>query len=266
MSPSFLAEFLATQFGLLTPLVAVFAAAGVVQAWRRRREPGAPQLLLPVATGAPFALYLLLHSLHDRVQGHWPVPLFGALAICAAAAAPPGPSMTARLMRWLTPATGFAIAAAAVVLTVMPLPTPLGRKDPSLAVRGWPAFARDVERLRRQTGAAWVGTISYGLYAQLAGEGAVTTPLLQMIERDRYHGSEDFTPDFERAGLVVDIDRRMRAAELDRCFQRVEPVAEVFRAGGLGHNQRYSAYLVSGAKRDVWTLGCPAEIHPGVWR
>jgi hypothetical protein len=219
-----------------------------------------------VATGAPFALYLLLHSLHDRVQGHWPVPLFGALAICAAAAAPAGPSGAARLWRWLTPATGFAFALAAAIIVALPSPTPLGARDPTLAIRGWPAFAADVERLRRQTGAAWVGTQSYGVYAQLAGEGAVATPLLQMIERDRYRGAEDFTPDFGRVGLIVDIDRRMRAAEFNRCFGQVTPVAELTRAGGLGHNQHYVAYLVSGPRRDIWTQGCPAEIHPGVWR
>jgi len=267
LTPAHALEFLATQFGLLTPLVAVFAGIGVARAWRRRREPGAPQLLLPVATAAPFALYLLAHSLHDRVQGHWPAPLFGALAICAAAAAPEGPSAAARRLRWLTPALGFAIAAAAVLIAALPAPTPLGSRDPTLAIRGWPQFAGDVERLRRQTGAAWVGTESYGVYAQLAGERAVTTPLLQLIERDRYRGAEDdLVPDFARTGLVVDIDRRMKGAELDRCFRSVVPIAELPRAGGLGHNQRYAAYLVSGPKRDVWTLGCPAEIHPGVWR
>jgi 4-amino-4-deoxy-L-arabinose transferase-like glycosyltransferase len=265
LSPAHALEFLATQFGLLTPLVAVFAGLGVARAWTRRRDPEAPQLLLPVATGAPFALYLLVHSLHDRVQGHWPVPLFGALAICAAAAAPQGAG-AARVWRWLTPATGFALALVAAVLVALPAPTPLGAHDPSLAIRGWPAFAGDVERLRGQTGAAWVGTESYGLYAQLAVEGAVTTPLLHMIERDRYRGADDIAPDFSRMGLIVDIDRRMRAAELTRCFRQVTPVGALSRAGGLGHNQRYAAYLVSGPKRDVWTLGCPAEIHPGVWR
>ena len=265
LTPAHSLEFLATQFGLLTPLVAVFAGLGIVQAWRGRKDPGAPQLLLPVATAAPFALYLLLHSLHDRVQGHWPAPLFGALAICAAAAAPQGASAAARWMRWLTPALGFAVAATAVVVAAAPSPL-LGARDPTLAVRGWPTFAGDVERLRRRTGAAWVGTLNYGLYAQLAVEGAVAAPLLEVIERDRYRGAGGAVPDFQRTGLIVDIDRRMRSAQLFRCFRQVVPTAEVLRAGGLGHNQRYAAYLVSGPRRDVWTLGCPDQIHPGVWR
>lgn len=266
LSPAHLAEFVVTQALLFTPLAAVFAARGVALAWRTRKDPAAMRLILPVATSAPFAAYLAVHSLHDRVQGHWPVPLFGALAICAAAAAPTSAAGLGRVLRWLTPASGFAIAAVAVVLVALPEPTPLGALDPTLALRGWPGFARDVEALRRRTGAAWVGTENYGVYAQLEAEGAIEAPLLQVIERDRYRGADGAQPDFTRTGLVVDIARRMKPGDVGRCFRSVAPVARLTRGGGLSHNQRYSAFLVSGPKRDVWTVGCPAEVRPGVWR
>jgi 4-amino-4-deoxy-L-arabinose transferase-like glycosyltransferase len=265
-SPAHLAEFLVTQALLLTPLVAVFAARGVGRAWRTRRAADGAGLLLPVATAAPFAIYLLLHSLHDRVQGHWPVPLFGALAIAAAAAAPTGDGPVARWLRWATPALGFSIAAAAVLLLALPAPTPLGTRDPTLIIRGWPPFAADVEALRARTGAAWVGTQSYGVYAQLEHAGRITMPLLQVIERDRYPRFGGRVPDFGQPGLIVDIDRRIIGAQYWRCFRSVVPVAQLGRAGGLGKNQHYLAYLVAGPKRDVWTQGCPAEIRPGVWR
>jgi 4-amino-4-deoxy-L-arabinose transferase-like glycosyltransferase len=272
LTPQHLLEFLATQALLLTPLIAWWAGRGMVRAWRGRRGPEGALALLPVATAVPFALYLALHSLHDRVQGHWPAPLFGALSICAAMAAAPqgdapqGDRRNARWLRWLTPAIGYAVAAAALALAALPAPTPLGSKDPTLALRGWPAFARDVEQLRARTGAAWVGTESYGGYAQLAQEHAITTPLLQVIDRDRYRWVGDAQPDFTRPGLVVDIARRMKVQDVGRCFRRVTPVATLGRAGGLGHNQVYSAFLVSGPKRDVWIIGCPAEVRPGVWR
>src|SRR5262249_49390464 len=152
-----------------------------------------------------------------------------------------------------------AVAAAAAVIVALPEPTPLRSLDPTLALRGWPAFARDVEALRQRTGAAWVGTESYGVYAQLENEDAVGAPVLHLIERDRYRGAGGLQPDFARAGLVVDIARRMRPKDVGRCFSSVVPVADLDRAGGLSHNQRYSAFLVSGPKRDVWTIGCPAE-------
>ena len=266
-TPARLAEFLGTQFLLFTPLMAAYALGGVRRAWRERAQAGAVQLMLPLATSAPFAVYLLIHSLHDRVQGHWPVPLFGAFAICAAVAAErSGGTKIGRAARALTPAIGLAVGAASFLLIALPAPTPLGRLDPTLALRGWPGFAADVERLRVRTGAAWVGTESYGVYAQLNAEGGIAAPLLDVVERERYWPDEPRRPDFTRPGLVIDLERRMGPAELPRCFARVTRAGQLIRAGGAGRNQRYAAFLVSGPKRDVWTLGCPDEISPGVWR
>ena len=266
VAPTHLLEFLGTQFLLLTPLIAVFAALGVIRGVRRPPAPGGIDLRLPIATSAPFALYLLVHALHDRVQGHWPAPLFGALAICAAAAAPSGRTRAGRALNWLTPAIGFAVGAGALLVAALPAPAIFGAHDPMLALRGWPAFARDVERLRAQSGAAWVGTESYGVYAQLDLEGAIKAPLLEVIERDRYRKDQASVPDFSRPGLVVDLARRMKVFDVGRCFARVTPYAELVRAGAPGKNQRYSAFLVSGPKRDPWIRGCPEEIRPGVWR
>jgi 4-amino-4-deoxy-L-arabinose transferase-like glycosyltransferase len=259
-------DLLSTQILVFTPLMAVYAALGVRQGWRKRAQAGTVQLILPVATSAPFAAYLLIHSLHDRVQGHWPVPLFGALALCAAVAGERfGETPRGRALRRLTPVLGYAVGATALVLTALPEPNFLGRHDPTLALRGWPQFARDVEQLRVRTGAAWVGTQSYGVYSQLNDERAAAAPLLETVERDRYW-STDPRPDFTRQGLIVDLARRLVREDLLRCFTRVVPAANLTRAGGLSGNQRYAAFLVSGPRRDVWIQGCPDEISPGVWR
>ena len=260
-------EFIATQFLVFTPPLAIYAGLGVRQAWRERWKPGAVHLMLPLATSAPFATYLLIHSLHDRVQGHWPVPLFAALAICAAAAAEQlGETPRGRTLRGLAPVMGLAVGAAALILMALPFPIGLGRLDPTLQLRGWPQFAQDVEALRARTGATWVGTESYGVYAQLNDERRTSTPLLEVIERDRYWANAPDRPDFTHPGLVVDLSRRMADAEAFRCFTNISVVGELTRAGGPGRNQRYTAFLVSGPKRDVWIQGCPEEIAPGVWR
>ena len=86
-SPTHVIELLVTQFILLTPMISLYALKGAREAWILRDKPEAIQLLLPVATTVPFAAYLVLHSLHDRVQGHWPVPIFAALVVCAVVAA-----------------------------------------------------------------------------------------------------------------------------------------------------------------------------------
>ena len=267
LSPGYLVDFVGTQILLFTPLMAVYAALGVRWAWRERNEADTIRLILPAATAVPFAAYLLVHSLHDRVQGHWPAPLFGALAICAAAAAERlGRASWERIVRALTPALGFTVAAAAfVILLALPTPNVLGRLDPTLPLRGWPRFADDVEQLRARTGAGWVGTQSYGVYSQLNNTGRVRAPLLHTVERDRYWTSDPH-PDFGRPGLVVDLARRMIVPDVQRCFTSVTPIGKLTRAGGPGRNQRYTAFLVSGPRRDVWIRGCPDEIAPGVWR
>src|SRR6202012_5697076 len=112
-----------TQALLFTPLMAIYAGIGVRQAWRERADRRATRLMLPVATSVPFAAYLLIHSLHDRVQGHWPAPVFGAMAVCAAVAAERFDARPwQRLARRATPVLGFAVAIAA--FAVMALPTP----------------------------------------------------------------------------------------------------------------------------------------------
>ena len=263
-------ELIGEQILLFTPLLAIFAALGVRQAWRERKDPAAVQLMLPVATSAPFVAYLLVHSLHDRVQAHWPAPMFGALAVCAAVAAGRlGDARVWKVLRIAAPALGFAVTAVCFVLAASPTPL-LGRSDPTLIVRGWPGFAKEVEAVRVRTGAAWVGTESYGVFSQLNDEHR-SSLLLEVVERDRYWASDPGRPDFTKPGLVVDLSRRMKVVDVRRCFTNVTPVAELTRAAGRarkdwGHNQRYTAYLVSGPKRDVWIIGCPDEVSPGVWR
>ncbi len=264
---SHLAELLGTQFLVFTPLMAIYAGNGIWQGWRERAQTGAVRLILPVATSAPFAVYLLIHSLHDRVQGHWPAPLFGALAISAAVAAERfGKTQRGRVLRALAPAAGYLVGATAFAVMGLPTPTFLGPFDPTQPLRGWPQFARDVEAERVKTGAAWVGTDSYGMFAQLNDEHRTRAPLLDLTERDRYWATDPGRPDFTQPGLVVDLSRRLVRRDILRCFTSVDYKGEILRGGGLNHNQHYSAYLVSGPRRDVWIIGCPDEIAPGVWR
>lgn len=247
---AFFAEFLATQVLLLNPIIAVYAFRGVVAGLRRPTE--APRLLLPIVSGAPFAAYLVLHSLHDRVQGHWPVPLFSALALCAATAAVRSPRRAPKIA---APALGLGLAALVLAYLVLPI-AGFGKADPSAQIRGWPAFADQVERLRLANGAAWIGTDSYGVLGQLDAVHRIQAPMLEVIERDRYR--KDLPqPDFSRPGLVVDLERRLTAADMAQCFATVQPLGTLSRAPDRSKNGRYVAFRVLGPRRDVWNLGCP---------
>ena len=86
-APSYIAEFLVSQVGLINPLV--FAALVAALATIRWRAPVLPRShdearRLLACTIAPAAVYFLLHSTHDRVQGNWLAPLYPAAAILAA--------------------------------------------------------------------------------------------------------------------------------------------------------------------------------------
>jgi 4-amino-4-deoxy-L-arabinose transferase-like glycosyltransferase len=246
------AEFLLTQFGLLNPLIAVQAARGTVSAWNQRKAAAErPGALLPLAIAAPFLLYLLVHSLHDRVQGHWPVPAFGALAIAAAAAA----ETSRPWLRRATPIVGLGAAALIVAYVAAPLPG-LGGSDPALYLRSWPEFTDTVEARRKAVGATWVGTESYGLAAQLAARHRVTTPIVQIVDRDRYFDWQQGA-DLSGPGLVLDLERRLTAQQLGRCFGDVQPLPPLQR-GSVGNRwTRYAAFRVARPKADVLRQGCP---------
>lgn len=258
LRPEGLPAFLLAQFFLLNPIIAVFAGRGVVAAIRGPDR----RFLLPALSALPFIAYLMFHSLHSSVQGHWPVPVYGPLAICAAAAAGEGRSLWARL----APALGLGVAILALIHMAFPRAGSIGVVDPALPLAGWRSFADDIEALRRAQGAAWVGTLNYGLEAQLVGERRIAAPVLQVNERARYRlDAPGPRPDFTRPGLLIDLDRRMDRADVLRCFAVVEPAGALERGFKAGPVRRYIAFRVAQPRRDIWADGCHMrnEVLPG---
>ena len=251
-APRYLLEFVAGQFVLLNPLVAVLAGAGAVKAWRMRR--GEPIAWLMLASLVPFLAYLTLHSLHDRVQAHWPVPLYSAAAVLAAWAVKDASGWRAALAR-LAP-IGLALSVLALAHAALPQ-TDLGPSDPALQLRGWPAFGRAVGAARANAGAAWTGALSYGVSAQLQAAQMDRAPILQVDERDRYADMPMANPpDFSRPGLIVDLLRRMDAKTLNACFASVGPIVEIDRGPFKAADERYGAALVSGPAHNLLAQGC----------
>jgi 4-amino-4-deoxy-L-arabinose transferase-like glycosyltransferase len=259
-APRYLAEWLIEQILLLTPIIAAFAVGAF-----RPRGPSyteSADLTPMIAVTLPFAGYLAVHALHDRVQAHWPAPLYPGLAICAAVAA--GRWAAGGGGRgWLRTAPLVTPAILALLALYLALPLSLtGRFDPLLPVRGWPLFARRLEETRRQTGAQWVGAASYGLTAQLAARSEIGAPIFQIAERERWSGLTLPAPDLSKPGLVVDLTRRVSAPGLGRCFEDVEPLG-VIRRGDAGEPGKvYAIFLVAHPRRDLIKRGC-AQAAPG---
>ncbi len=247
-APGHMATFLAAQILLINPLIAVFLARGLAN--QRLRLALTPL----IATSAPFVVYLLIHSLHDSVQAHWPAPAYPAMAICAALAA--GQAM--RSARWerlarIAPIVGFAVYPLVLLTLWLPSTLIVSVAGPIL---GWPRFAERLDAIRVTNGAAWVGTLSYGLAAQLADERAIRAPIAQIAERERYLALRMPVPDFSRPGLIVDLARRVDPQALSACFGTVKPLGTLKRVEPSTPAKTYVVYQVTNPRRDVLGQGC----------
>jgi 4-amino-4-deoxy-L-arabinose transferase-like glycosyltransferase len=253
LAPRYLLEFLVTELLLLNPLIAAF----LLRLGRPRVRGSAWDQAWPfVATSAPFVAYLLAHSLHDRIEAHWPAPVYPALALSAALAAQ-GAAGGWRIVRTAVPWFGFGACALAALYLSLPFAGIPLAFDPASPARGWSAFARDIERLRMATGARWVGTTSYGLAAELIGEPAIRAPVLQVSERERWRGlTEGARADTSEVGLLVDLPRRIDLSALRRCFASVQPLGDLGRGAAGETPKRYAAILVAHPARDIAREGC----------
>ncbi len=245
--PAWLGKLLIDQLLLLNPLIALFVALAV------RRGAAWPLL----AISAPFAAYLVIHSLHDTVQGQWPAPLYPLLAIAAAAAAEPATGWLSAVRTAAAP-VGLTLSAALLAFLVAPVDGALPFRDPLAPYRDWPAFAAAVEQARATSGAAWVGAPTYGIAAQLAASHQVRAPATEIYQRERYSFE---TPagraDFSRPGLVVAPPRNPAGARLSLCFGQVDVLAPIRRGEGASA-AAYAVYRVARPRLDIESLGCPA--------
>jgi 4-amino-4-deoxy-L-arabinose transferase-like glycosyltransferase len=159
----FLAELVAGQIGLATPLVWVLCMMGLVAAMRnawRLRDPGWSLL---AALSLPPILIFLQHAIGDRVQGNWPAIIYPALAVAAS-------GLAIRERWWIGGAgLGFAITLLAYVqatTSLLPLPPKL---DPIvMRLAGWDGLAQQLRASGFISGATFVAADGYELASELA--------------------------------------------------------------------------------------------------
>jgi hypothetical protein len=149
------------------------------------------------------------------------------------------------------------LALSAIGLGYMSLPKSLlPNGDPADVLRGWPMFAEQVEGVGAAHGAAWIGTLSYGVDGLLQAQPAVRLPAVQLNERERWADLPPSPADLTRPGLVVDLKRRIDPAQLKACFASVGAPTEIVRGLGRGADSRYLAVPVAGARPALLTRGC----------
>lgn len=261
-APEHLLEFIGGQFLLLNPFIAFFALLAVFGG--RRLSPQASTSLLWMSA-LPFLAYLTAHALHDPVQAHWPVPTYPALVGLAAIAADYAHNNRPfrRFARQSAPVFGLGLSAIALVVTASPM-LDHATGEALRPLRGWPQLAaalqdRTTSASKLPEAAAWIGTGSYGLTAQLAAQKRIDVPIVQLNDRARYDVMPPQPrPDFSRPGLVIDLPRRMTAQALALCFNQVEPLEPIRRGSDGEPGVEYAAFRVADPIR-IRSGGCWRE-------
>jgi len=241
-------EFLGALIGLINPLLAVPAIFGAVRLGGKAMRRDGPAALI-VLTVLPFLAYLAFHSLHSRVQGNWPAPLFPAFAIMAAVFVA-SPNVWDAFWRRLSiagVALGVALAVVIQIHAVTPLTGTFARKDPTFQLRGWPEIGTEIRTIADRTGAAFIATTGYGLNAQLAYLFKDELPVIQLNERIRYAMLPAPDPAlFGKNGLYVTVERRDRSERLKEIYGDVNKIATLTRSVEGTFLERIRVYEIPG--------------------
>jgi 4-amino-4-deoxy-L-arabinose transferase-like glycosyltransferase len=245
----FLFEFLGAQLVLASPFIFVLAALGLAFATRDRDSA----TFLLAALIFPSALYFLVHSLHDRIQGNWPSFLYPALAIAAAEAWARTDWVGWRGPVWRV-SRGLAGPVAAVLLLAAYAQAlvgmiPFGRSDPlaRLLAVGFDRVAGTVTDARSATGASAIITTDYASTAWFSFYLPDHPPVVQITEPWRYPDAPAADAGILSQPLLYVVERRLeQRAEVAAHFRVVTPLAQFDR---LRHGipiAHYVVYRVSG--------------------
>jgi hypothetical protein len=248
---AYLGELIGGSVGLMSPVAAVLAVVGLRRVARSAAAGDQPAALL-VAGMLPFLAYLLVHSLHDRVQANWMAPLYASFAICAALAlgaieTPPKPGQTfgsqtfGKLGRW---AVGIGLLLSGLIYWHTLYPLVRLQKDPTAQTRGWRELAAEVERARAATGACWIATSNYATTGQLAYALKDKAPVVQLNERIRYlHLPAPDAGLLTCPALYVELERRADPAWLGERFRSVTMLDSLTRSHAGVPLATYAIYL-----------------------
>lgn len=197
-------EFLGLQFAQVGfVLFPVLVSACVLTFSRGIRHRDPVSLLLSASVLLPF-LYFVWRSLTLRVGDTWPMfmwpPAIAVAAINVTRLADDGWSAaTVRAgHRWIVTSIGVGIpfVLLAFLYSVAAPWNLLGRNDPIGTEAGYDGLAARAVQEMQATGATWIATSNYRVYAMLRWHLKDSVPVIQVNERARFIGFRD--PGMER--------------------------------------------------------------------
>ena len=243
----FLFEFLGAQLVLASPFI--FVLATLALAFRARDSDSAEFLL--AALVFPSALYFLIHSLHDRIQGNWPSFLFPALAV-AATQAWRSTDWTGWMKAVWRVCRPLATPVAAVLLIAVYAQAlfgviPFGRGDPlaRLLAVGFDGVAQNIAVAERASGAAAIVTTDYESTAWFAFYLPDHPPVIQANEDYRYPDAPVPGRDLLAKPVLYVVEQRLdKHQELAGRFGQVREVARFDRLRHGVPIAHYVAYVL----------------------
>lgn len=227
---SYVLEMLGGYIGLASPLIAVLSLIGLARILNAAIRTRDERAILVISGLGPMLAYFVAHGLHARVQANWLAALYPALALCAAYQLKC--SASAHKRSWFAAAAGLGVAMTALtyVHALRPFVLLPGARDPTSQLRGWREVAEIVNEARRQNGAGWIATASYGAAGQLAFALKDAAVVEQITERIRYVQNEPVDPELARKpALVFDLDNGVAVRVARANFKSVQAVGEVQR-------------------------------------
>ena len=247
----YLFEFLGAQILLATPFIFALAALGMAFSSRDRNSG----TFLLAALVWPSAVYFLVHSLHDRIQGNWPCFLYPALAVAAAEA-----FARTDWSGWTAPiwrvSRRLAVPVAAVLLLAVYAQAllgimPLGRSDPlaRLLAVGFDQVAQNVERLQATNHAAAIVTTDYASTAWLSFYLPSHPAIAQLNEEYRYPDARRADATLLSQPLLYVVETRLdRHDLLAPHFQSVTQIAHFDRLRRGVPIAHYVVYRIAGLR------------------
>lgn len=251
------ADFVGVQALFVSPLIFMFAVAGLAVATARgwlRQE--ADWLLLAVAA-APMLVYFLIHALSAEVLAQWPSPVYAVAVVAAVAAFAPSTNTAPQrpLVRFgfaAAPWTGLVFTLALLAqMTVRPVPVAAARDSLNI-FDGWAQLAADIRTVAAEHHAGYIANAEYDTGAELAFY-LRDIPVFQTSETIRYAAMPpiDQTLLARTTGLYVALPPFKDLADIKKHYQSVEPVATVWRTRHGDPIKAYSVYALKGYRGGV---------------
>ena len=181
--PKYLFEMLGAQWMLMTPIIGGVALFAFARGFRTLLPSRAGATSLIIATSLPFAAYLLIHGLHDRVNANWPAPLAPAFALLAAS------SLEKTRFNFLKKSAlplGYALVAIVFLEVIHPFLPLQPDRNPAMLTRGWLEMGNELEKIAQDKDVAWVATSTYEHTGALSYALAGKMNVIQINERQRY--------------------------------------------------------------------------------